>query len=275
MSTARSEPRDVSRTLPLLSGARWVAALSVEGMVWSQRSLAMAWLVGLPVAFAILYRVALIATLPTRITGFDLYGAIVSFYLVRNVLPLAALFYATSLIADEVEGKTLTYLVTRPVTRGSILVGKFAAYLATTLTLALPTVLVTFFLLVTAPGAGGAGSRVADLLRDMAVAALALSVYGALFTLLGVVLRRPVIPGLLFLFVWELLANAPGDVPKLTLSAYVRSLVRHRPAGEGLSAAAGQVLPTALSLEVVLGLTVVFLAAALVVFSRREYVMEQ
>ena len=40
--------------------------------------------------------------------------------------------------------------------------------------------------------------------------ALGLVVYGAFFTLLGVVLRRPVIPGLLFLFVWELVANLPG-----------------------------------------------------------------
>ena len=50
------------------------------------------------------------------------------------MLPLAALFYATSLVADEVEGRTLTYLLTRPITRASILAGKFAAYLATTLT---------------------------------------------------------------------------------------------------------------------------------------------
>jgi ABC-2 type transport system permease protein len=275
MTTPPSRHRDLSRPLPLVAGARSIAALSIEGMIWSRRSLVMAWLIGLPVVFALLYRAVLVAKLPARMTGFDLYGAIVAFYLVRNVLPLAALFYATSLIADEVEGKTLTYLVTRPVTRASILVGKFAAYLATTLTLALPTVLVSFFLLVTAPGAGGVSARVGDLLQDMAVAALALAVYGALFTLVGVLLRRPVIPGLLFLFVWELLANAPGDLPKLTLSAYVRSLISHRPVGEGFSAAVGQVLPTALSLEVVLTLTLLFLAGSLALFSKREYVLEQ
>ena len=52
--------------------------------------------------------------MPPRLTGFDLYAVIVAVYYVRNVLPLAALFYATSLVADEVEGKTLTYLLTRP-----------------------------------------------------------------------------------------------------------------------------------------------------------------
>ena len=63
--------------------------------------------------------------------GFDLYGVIVALYYIRNALPLAALFYAVSLSADEVEDKTLTYLFTRPITRASILIGKFAAYMAT------------------------------------------------------------------------------------------------------------------------------------------------
>ena len=64
-----------------------------------------------------------------------------------------------SLIADEVEGKTLTYLLTRPLRRPSILAGKFAAYLVTTLALALPAVVVTFFLLVPPSAAGRAWAR--------------------------------------------------------------------------------------------------------------------
>ena len=64
--------------------------------------------------FALVYRIVLAAKLPPRMSGFDLYGVVIAFYYVRNVLPLAALFYATALIADEVEGKTLTYLLTRP-----------------------------------------------------------------------------------------------------------------------------------------------------------------
>ena len=42
---------------------------------------------------------------------------LVAVYYMRNVLPLVALFYATSLVADEVDGKTITYLLTRPITR--------------------------------------------------------------------------------------------------------------------------------------------------------------
>lgn len=267
--------RDTSRPVPWPRGARAVFDLALEGMVWSRRSLVIAVLVGLPVVFAIAYRAVLAAKMPSRLTGFDLYGIVVAIYYVRNVLPLAALFYATALVADEVDGKTLTYLITRPVRRSAILAGKFAAYLATTLSLSLPPAVVTFFLLATSGGFEGLGGRVPDLFRDLGVMALALVAYGALFTLLGVVLRRPVIPGLLFLYVWELVANLPGYMPRFTLTAWLRSLIRHRPPQEGLSEVFGQVLPAGLSLQVLTLATVVFLAASLWIFSRREYVIEQ
>jgi ABC-2 type transport system permease protein len=276
MSTAPAVTgRDTSRPLAFLPAARGVYGLALEGMVWSRRSLLMAILLGLPIVFSLIYRGVLIARLPARIIGFDLYAVIVAVYYVRNVLPLAALFYATSLIADEVEGKTLTYLLTRPLPRPAILAGKFAAYVTTTLALTLPVVVVTFFLLATSRGFAGIGAAVPELFRDLAVVALALVAYGALFTLLGVLLRRPVIPGLLFLFVWELLANLPGYLPRFTLTAWLRSLLHHRPAEEGFGALFQQVLPAGEALLVLFGASAVFLALSFWIFAHREYVMEQ
>jgi ABC-type transport system involved in multi-copper enzyme maturation permease subunit len=266
--------RDVNRPVPLLRAMRAVFDLSLEGMIWSRRSLLMVLLLGLPAPLALVFRI-FITRLPPRVGAFDFYGVVIAFYYVRNALPLAALFYATALIADEVEGKTITYLLTRPIQRVSVLAGKFAAYLATTLALALPAVVLTFFLLTTMRGWAGVGALVPDLFRDMGVVALTLVTYGAFFTLMGVLLRRPVIPGLLFLFVWELLANAPGYLPRFTITAYLRSLIHHRPPDEGLAEIFAQVLPTALCLEVVGAMIVVFLAGAAWIFSTREYVLDQ
>jgi len=267
--------RDATRPLPFGVGARAVFDLSLDGMVFSRRSLLMALLVAAPVGFAILYRV-LAATHGTPPLGpSDLYALMVAVYWVRNVLPLAALFYATSLVADEVEGRTLTYLLTRPITRASIMAGKFAAYLATTLTLALPAAVVTFFVLMTSAAAPALGPASVDLLRDLGVMQLALVAYGALFALLGVLLKRPVIPGLLFLYGWELLANLPGYLPRLTLTAWLRSLIRHRPAEEGIAGLFQQVLPGDQALAVLVGVSLVLLASAGWIFSRREYVLEQ
>jgi ABC-type transport system involved in multi-copper enzyme maturation permease subunit len=244
-------------------------------MVWSRRSLVIAVLLGLPVVFGVLFRAVLIARLPPKVSGFDLYGVIVALFYVRNALPLAALFYAIALVADEVEGRTITYLFTRPVQRSAILAGKFAAYLATTLSLCLPSTVVTFLLLVTARGAQGLSAAAPHLFRDLGAIVLTLLAYGALFTLFGVVLRRPVIPGLLFLFVWELVALLPGYLPRFTLTAYARSLIAHRPPDEGLAEVFGQALPVDLSVGTLLVVSIVCLAAASGIFSRREYVLEQ
>lgn len=266
--------RDTSRPLPFPDAARRVFDLALEGMIWSRRSLLMAVLLGLPAAFAILYRVVVASKGAPSLSPDDLYGYIVALYSIRNVVPLAALFYATSLVADEVEGKTITYLLTRPIPRASILAGKFAAYLATTVSLALPATVATFFILATAPGSEGVAAHVGDLLRDIGVVALALVAYGALFALLGVVLRRPVIPGLLFLFGWELLANLPGYLPRLTLTAYLRSLIRHRLGDDGFLGVPVEILPAPLCLAVLAASSSVFLAAALWIFSSREYVLD-
>jgi len=268
--------RDVTRPLPFRRAARAVFDLSLEGMIWTRRSILMAILVGMPVVFAVLYRVVLSSSAKVQpVTPHDLYAVVVAVYWIRNVLPLAALFYATALVADEVEGKTLTYLLTRPLSRASIFAGKFAAYLVTTLTLALPAAVVTFLVVLSARGSSGVAQAVPDLLRDLAVMALTLLVYGAFFALLGVLLKRPVIPGLLFLYLWELLANLPGYLPRFTLTAWLRSLVNHRPAQEGLAGLFQQVLPAEQAVPVLLVASIVFLFLAARIFSVREYVLEQ
>jgi len=268
--------RDVTRALPLVQAARVVFDIALDQMVLSRRSLMAALLLSVPAALAAVYRIALWRGGIVDAPGpYDLYNRIVALYEVRNVVPIVALLYATSLIADEVEGKTITYLFSRPVSRPAILAGKFAAYVATALAAALPGVAACFLLLATAPGAPGVAGGALDLVKDLGTIALALVSYGALFTLLGALLRRPVIPSLLFLFPFELVANLPGFMPRFTLTAYLRSLLRYQPAPEGPFPIAVDILPSGLCIGVILGASVVFLAAAGLVFSRREFVLDQ
>jgi hypothetical protein len=266
---------DTSRPLGLLAGARGVFDVALDAMVWSRRSLLMAALLLLPILFALLYRFVLLAKLPAQLRGLDLYGVIVALYYVRNALPLAALFYAVSLIADEVEDKTITVPVHAP---------DHARLDPARKVRGLPRdhadadAAVARDHLLPAPDRARLrrrrGLRPSPVPRR-GVVALTFLAYGALFTLFGVALRRPVIPGLLFLFVWELLALLPGYLPRLTLTAYLRSLILHRPPDENLAEVFGQVLPVATSLEAIAGMVVLFLGAALWIFMHKEYVLEQ
>jgi ABC-type transport system involved in multi-copper enzyme maturation permease subunit len=268
-----AEAKPLPPPVPFLRAAKAVFDLSLEEMVWSRKSLVMAGLLLLPVGLALLFRV--VANLKHAPAGIDLYGLVVAMYYLRNALPLASLFFATALIADEVEGRTITYLLSRPVSRASILCGKFAAYVVTGLTLTLPGIVASFFLLVPIRGFAGLAAFVPDLLRDLGVAALALCAYGALFALLGVLLKRPTIPGLVFLIGWESLANLPGWLPRYTVTAWVRSLVRHRPVDEGLAELFQTTLPTGEAIAVLVAITILGLAGAYGIFSRKQFVLDQ
>ena len=258
-------------TRPLWPGTRDVFAISIERMLPRPRSFWVFLLLSLPVAFGLLLRMYPPRGLP--LTGFELYGMVVALFFVRNLLPLVALLFGSALISDSVDSKTLTFFLTRPVSRVSIFLGEFFAYMVTVLTLTVPSVVLTYLVLsVGTPQ--GAGFGAPDLLQDIAACALTLFTYGGLFALLGVSLRRPLIPGLLFLFVWEgFVANFPGDAPNYTLTAYARSLIRHRPAEEGLAELFSKFFGVGESVLVLGIVGVVSLALALWIFSRREYVI--
>ena len=256
---------------PLFGAARDVFLISVERMLPRGRSLWVFLLLALPIVFGILLKIYPPKGLP--LTGFELYGVVIALFFVRNLLPLVALLFGSALIADAVESKTITYYLTRPISRLSIFFGEFLAYLVTVLTLTVPCVVATYVILC-AGTPQGLGFGAPDLVQDLGACALTLFTYGGVFALLGVSLKRPLIPGLLFLFVWEgFVANFPGDAPNYTLTAYARSLIRHRPAEEGLAELFSKFFPVGESVLVLGAVGVVALLLAAWIFSRREYVI--
>src|SRR3989337_2299746 len=105
--------RPIPKAPGFLASAFRVFDLSVSEMLWSRRTIFMVLVVGAPVLISVVYR--------------------------RFTVPVLGVFYGTSLIADEVEDKTITYLFTRPIPKGAVLVGKYLAYLACTLFVVLPS----------------------------------------------------------------------------------------------------------------------------------------
>jgi len=256
---------------PLWPATRDVFFISVERMLPRARSFWVFLLLALPVIFGLVLRFYVPEDLP--VTGFELYGIVVALFFVRNLLPLVALLFGSALISDAVDSKTLTYFLTRPISRLSIFLGEFLAYFVTVLTLTLPCVVLTYLVLcVGTPQGTGFGA--VDLVQDLGACALTLFTYGGVFALLGVSFKRPLVPGLLFLFVWEgFVANLPGDAPNYTLSAYARSLIRHRPSEEGLAQLFSKFFPAGESVLVLGVAGVASLALAIWIFSRREYVI--
>jgi ABC-2 type transport system permease protein len=272
---------------PFLSSSLRIFDLSVGEMLWSKRTIFMALVVGVPVFIAVMLRAVVALGAPVfegpgpqgiRLTGPAIFGGIIWGLYLRFIVPVLGVFYGTSLMADEIEDKTITYLFTRPIRRGAVLVGKYFAYLACTTFVVLPSVTLVYLLVV--PMNGSLGASFPDLLKDLAMLTLGLAAYGALFAFIGAKFKRPLLIGLVFILGWEQAALAfPGYMKRLTVMYYLQSLVPHAMPGDStLSFIQGLFRETpslAVTLLALGGILAVFLALAAWLVERREYVLEQ
>lgn len=276
-----SVPRPAA--LSTAAAARRVFELSFGEMLWSRRTIFMALVVGGPVLLAVIFRVVEAFGAPAlrvngaRVAGGSVFGVMIWLLYVRFIVPVLGLFYGTSLMADEVEDKTLTYLFSRPIPRGAVLLGKYLAYLACTGLVVLPSVMLTYFL--TVPFAQ-VPATFRSLVLDLAILAAGLAVYGAVFAFVGARLKRPLVGGLIFAFGWEPVVLAvPGYLRQFTVARHLQALVPHAmPSDNALSLIQGLFrdapsVPGALAWLV--ALLVVFLWLAMRTVTRREYVLEQ
>ena len=282
--------RPANQAPGLLASALRVFDLSLGEMLWSRRTIFMALVVGAPVIIAIILRVvvALGAPLmdetirgganPVRMTGPAIFGLMVWVFYLRFTVPVLGIFYGTSLIADEVEDKTITYLFTRPIRRGAVLLGKYLAYLACTVFVVLPSVTLVYLLVV--PMRGSLGASFLDLVKDLALLALGLAVYGALFAFIGAKFKRPLLIGLIFIFGWEQAALAfPGYMKKFTIAYYLQGLVPHAMPNDGVVGLLQGIFRESPSLFGSLFWLALIWGVCLIlgawVVERREYVLEQ
>ena len=275
-----------------LASSLRVFDLSLGEMLWSRRTVFMLIVVGAPVVIAVFLRLLVWLGAPifqdtevrngvtttVRLAGPAIFGLMIWIFYLRFTVPVLGVFYGTSLIADEVEDKTITYLFTRPIPRGAVLVGKYLAYLGCTIFVVLPSIVLVYLLVV--PIRGSLGGSFIDLVKDLVLLALGLAVYGALFAFVGAKFKRPLIVGLIFIFGWEQAALAfPGYLKRFTIAYYLQGLVPHAmPSDSVLSLIQGAFRESPTLAGSLFGLAlilVVFVGLAAWVVERREYVLEQ
>src|SRR6185369_6917520 len=236
-----------------------VFELALGQMLWARRTALLALAAAAPVLLALVTRLTLSSgSAVVQINGRQIGSeavfstAIAALYL-RFIVPAIGVFYGTSLIADEVEDRTITYLFVRPIPRGAIVLGKYLAYVLCVTSVVLPSAAVVFLVMVPfqdmAPQFG-------TFVRNLGVLALGLAAYGAVFLWAGVLFRRPLVGGLLFVFGWEQLAAVlPGYLGRLTIAHYLQA--------------------DTTSVAALLTTTIAALWLAMRTIERREYVLER
>jgi ABC-2 type transport system permease protein len=183
----------------------------------------------------------------------DLIEATVQFSAVFGLslmVPIVALVISSSTLGELVDDETIVYLWHRPSPRWKLALAAWAA--AATVAIPLTSIPLAVAALIGSSDGGTAGS----VAYSAALAALA---YSGLFVLLGLLLRRALIWGLVYLFIWELfVANVGGGSARLSVRTYPLSVlsrltdVEIRLADYGTTT--GTVVPVAIAL-VAVGLT--------------------
>src|SRR5262245_38813290 len=88
--------------------------VSLGEMLWSRRTIFMGLVVGLPVLIAVIVRLVITLSSPNMrinnlpVDGPTIFGLMIWAFYLRFSIPVLGIFYGTSLIADEVEDKTIT-----------------------------------------------------------------------------------------------------------------------------------------------------------------------
>jgi ABC-2 type transport system permease protein len=191
--------------------------------------------------------------------------------IVFRLLALMSAIFATAIVSQEVEQKTIVYLLTRPIPRWQMLLARWLAASVAVAGIAVIAVLANAFSTL-----GGLSPAVG---RDLLAIVTGAFAYTALFLLVSLLLNRAMVVCLIFAFGWEsAVPNMQGELYLLTISSHL-NVIAERAAGDAqgmMGALAGtakkiplQLWQAWLALGGIVGLCTLF---NLTWFSRNEYV---
>jgi ABC-2 type transport system permease protein len=146
--------------------------------------------------------------------------------LIANLLvPFTALLYSSGMILDEIEEQTLTYLMVRPLPKWGIYVSKLLATMIVTVALASVFTYATYVVIYW--GTPGFWREILATRAPKAVCLMALALVGycSLFGCISLVVRWPLVIGVIYTMIFEgWLANIDFVVRRLTVMYYFRDL---------------------------------------------------
>jgi ABC-2 type transport system permease protein len=167
-------------------------------------------------------------SLSMHATHAEVYTAI-SGMLLFHVLALSSAIYTTAVVSQEVEQKTIVYLLTRPIARWELLLFRYLASVTVVSILGIIGVL-----LVSVATYGGNFMSNPLFQKDIIAMVFGAFAYGALFLLISLLMNRAMILCLLYAFGWEVLVpNMPGEMYRLALYSYVSAIGEHPTASGG------------------------------------------
>ena len=246
-----------------------ILRLEIKKNFFSRRALLLYPAAGLPLVL-----LALLSLIPPdsdEMQNFGMlgqvYAAVYGGLILRTLVFFGCAWVFMNLFRGEVVDRSLHYYFLSPVRREVLVVGKYLSGLVATMVLfgitTAGSMLILFYgLFPSEAGAyffNGAGAR--HLLTYVAVTVLACVGYGAVFLIVGLFFRNPIIPGLA-LYGWEWINFLlPPGLKKISVIHYLQSLVPV-PMNEGPFAVLAEPTPAWIAVPSLLVFTAVVLFLA-------------
>lgn len=229
----------------------------------------------LPVVMAFIFRFSSIFSERQSLSGMFLYSNMIMGIYLQFLILILSLFYGSSVSLEELEGKTLPYLFSRPVPKPAFIIGKYSAYTFLVIIMVVLSLVFSFIIMNIESLKDISIYKV--LFRDMAVLCLGIICYTALFTFAGTFIKKSIFFGLLFCFGWEnVIQYFPGSTQRFAIIHYLKSLLP--PVSQkGFPFLLFKLEPTPVPLSVLalLLMTGVFLILGCIIFSWKEYILEE
>lgn len=140
-------------------------------------------------------------------------------------IPVVSLTFASAAFGDLQEDGSLVYLWLRPMSRFSVVMGAYLAVYAVVLSLTIIPMTTIGWL-----GSGFASASIHFLWMGALLAAVSVSTYVSLFLLLGLLTKRAIMWGIVYMLLWEGLATGYGSwtvTSVLSLPSYTSSFFNH------------------------------------------------
>jgi ABC-type transport system involved in multi-copper enzyme maturation permease subunit len=183
--------------------------------------------------------IGLIMAIRTDTDGLVFFRDIISMVTFPFLVPLAALFYGGPAIVEEMEGRTLTYLTLRPISRPALYLGKVLAGI----TVAAAQVIIPMVLLfiVCVAKSSDFGATLGSLAQLSGAAALGVVTYSLIFAMLGAVFATSMLPSILYFVFFEMMLAVLPVLELASVRYYIRTLAGLN-AGERLGPLEGLIL---------------------------------
>ena len=190
-----------------------IARVTYRALVSRRRTVLLLLLAGVPILVALLVR--------ANTNGIGEVGPTLDGLVVRMILPLIALVFGTAALGSELEDGTGVHLLTKPISRTTIVLAKVTVAGTLTAALVVPSTVVAAILMA------ASGTDMVGLVASLALGVLAGSyVYAAIFAALSIITSRGLIIGLGYALIWEgLLAGLLPGTQVFSVREYVRGIV--------------------------------------------------